>query len=83
MKLLKNQNQSTLKMLQLKFYEQPILFEIFPLVVLAIYMAVLFNANVTYFECQNLQINSLLLKWIRIELVIFLTNLIGIALFLE
>lgn len=66
-----------------KFNEDPIFFDILNLVVLVLYMGVLVAASQFVNECHgSFAGKSLMIDWIRLELVVFFSNLIGIALFL-
>ncbi len=77
----------TQRLYDIRYRNQPrisSLIESLPYISLAIYVAELYNAGDTYVKCsQELKSISVLLRdWIRIEFVIFLGNMIGIACFL-
>lgn len=66
-----------------RYKQDPVVFEILSLVVMALYVALLFNANRFYFECkESLEGKYLIVDWIRLEQVVFFSNLIGIFIFL-
>lgn len=68
---------------QTSFNINPIVFDILSLVTLALYVALLFSANRFYFDCkESLDGKYLIIEWIRLEMVVFLINMIGIFMFL-
>jgi len=63
--------------------QDPIIFDILSLMSMALYVAFLFNANKFYTKCTDLiQDDRQLIEWIRVEQVIFFSNLAGMCLFL-
>lgn len=69
-------------MAHFKFTDEPIVYEIISCSVLFMYVAVLFAALNFYYSCEVLVGRAVIFDWIRIEMVIFFSNIIGIAVFL-
>lgn len=70
--------------ISVKFNDDPIFFDCLNLIVLVFYIGVLFAASQFYHDCQSILSDQVLLMgWIRLELVIFFTNLLGIVVFLS